>query len=186
MSVFFNNFFSQLNEKNRNIDIKELIAISDLIIKTNENKGKIIIVGNGGSAAIASHVSIDLSKSANIRSINFNESSLLTCFSNDYGYESWVEKAIEMYSDKNDLIILISSSGNSKNIINGAIKAKLMGLSLITLSGFQYNNKLNQLGDVNLWVESDIYNIIENVHQVWLLSIIDFIVHKKSLGATIN
>ena len=75
-----------------------------------------MIFGNGGSAAISSHVSIDLTKNAKIRTLNFNEADLITCFSNDFGYEKWVEKAVEYYHQKNDILILISSSGESRNV----------------------------------------------------------------------
>ena len=83
-----------------------------------------MIFGNGGSAAIASHFSVDLTKNAKIRCTNYNESDLLTCFSNDYGYEKWVEKSIDFFSDPGDVVILISSSGRSKNMLNGAKSAK--------------------------------------------------------------
>ena len=89
-----------------------------------KNKKKIIIAGNGGSAAIASHFSVDMTKNAGIRCINFNESDLLTCFSNDYGYDRWVEKSLQFYADAGDLIIIISSSGKSKNMINAVKFAK--------------------------------------------------------------
>ena len=79
-----------------------------------------MIFGNGGSAAIASHFSVDLTKNAKVRCTNYNESDLITCFSNDYGYEMWVEKAIELYGDEGDSVILISSSGESKNMTNAA------------------------------------------------------------------
>ena len=104
---------------------------------------------------------------------------MLTCFSNDYGYENWVAKAIEFYADKGDLIILISSSGTSKNIINGARKAKKMNCHLVTFSGFRKNNALSKLGDYNFWVDSKSYNFIENTHQIWLLSIIDKLIKIK-------
>ena len=81
-------------------------------------------MGNGGSAAIASHVSVDFTKMCKIRAVNFNEADLLTCFSNDYGYENWVKKALSSYADRGDLLICISSSGESKNIIKGAKFAK--------------------------------------------------------------
>ena len=83
-----------------------------------------MIFGNGGSAAIASHFSVDLTKNAKIRCVNFNESDLLTCFSNDFGYEKWVEKAIDFYSDPGDTLILISAGGNSSNMVNAANFAK--------------------------------------------------------------
>jgi len=179
MTEYFNNYFDLLDEKIRCVSHLELIKVSGLIDQAHKKKGKIIIIGNGGSAAIASHASIDLTKAAKIRSINFNESSLLTCLSNDYGYEHWAEKAIEFYADSNDLIILISSSGQSKNIINAALKVKDMGISLVTLSGFSKNNKLRALGDINLWVDCSKYNIVETVHQTWILSVIDQLIHIK-------
>ena len=86
---------------------------------------------------MASHLSVDLTKACKIRAVNFNEADLLTCFSNDYGYENWVKEAINSYADKNDLVICISSSGTSKNIINGAIKAQKMGCRVITFSGLK-------------------------------------------------
>ena len=182
MTEYFNDYFHLLDEKVRSISDSEIFQVSDLIEKSHNQGGKIIIVGNGGSAAIASHASIDLTKAAKIRSTNFNESSLLTCLSNDYGYEHWAEKAIEFYADKSDLIILISSSGQSKNIINAALKAKEMNLSLVTLSGFARDNTLRDLGDINLWVDSSKYNIVEAVHQTWILSVIDYLIEKNEIG----
>ena len=104
--------------------IKKIIDVSDIIQKTDKSGKKIIIFGNGGSSAIASHFSVDLTKNARVRCVNFNEPDLLTCFSNDFGYDKWVEKSIEYYGDEGDSVILISAGGNSPNMINGAIKAK--------------------------------------------------------------
>ena len=173
---FFDQFYDLINNKAKSIDSNKLIDLAKLIRTTKLNSGKVIIVGNGGSAAIASHVAIDLTKAANIRSINFNEASLLTCFSNDYGYENWVQQALDFYADKNDIIILVSSSGQSQNIINGAKKALAMKLPLITLTGFSDDNPLNKLGDINFWVDSSTYNVVESVHQMWLLSVIDYLI----------
>ena len=119
-----------------------------------------------------------LTKNSKIRAINFNEADLLTCFANDYGYEYWVEKALEFYAKKDDMVIMISSSGQSKNIINGARKAKEMGLPLVTFSGFSPKNQLREMGDVNLWIDSSKYNIVETVHQTWILSILDFLIFR--------
>ena len=101
-SNFFDQFYELINNKAKDIDTQKLIDLAELIKAIKLNSGKVIIVGNGGSAAISSHVSIDLTKAANIRSINFNEASLLTCFSNDYTYEKWVEKAIDFF-EKTDI-----------------------------------------------------------------------------------
>ena len=177
--IFFDSYYELLNHKANSVDNSLLINVVSYIKGVVNNSGKIIVIGNGGSAAIASHVAVDLTKAANIRAISFNDSSLLTCFSNDYGYEHWAEKAIEFYADKNDLVVLISSSGQSKNIINCATKAKSMNIPIITLSGFMNNNPLREMGNVNLWVDSESYNIVEITHQTWLLSVVDYLIENK-------
>ena len=115
-----------------------------------------------------------------IRCVNFNESDLLTCFSNDFGYEKWVEKAIDFYSDPGDTLILISAGGNSSNMVNAANFAKKNKINkIITFTGNDENNKLSRLGDINFWVDSKAYNLIENTHQILLLSLVDLIIGKK-------
>tara|TARA_B100000029_G_scaffold313830_1_gene306294 strand:+ start:704 stop:1276 length:573 start_codon:yes stop_codon:yes gene_type:complete len=165
--------------------IKEGLLLSkDAIIAASSNNKKTIIIGNGGSAAIASHFAVDLTKNAKTRCINFNESDLITCFANDYGYERWAEKAIEFYGDEGDVLIGISSSGSSKNILNACQIARKMKFSkIITLSGMNNENKLKMLGDINLWVDSKAYNLIENVHQFWLLAIVDMIIGKTEYSS---
>lgn len=155
---------------------QSLLSATQLLHETKKRGGKVILVGNGGSAAMASHVAVDLIKVAGIRAVNFNEADLITCLANDYGYEYWVEKALEFYADPKDLIVLISSSGKSSNILNGAIKAKQMKLSLITFSGFASDNPLRKLGDLNFWADSQAYNVVEMTHHVWLLALVDKIV----------
>jgi len=162
------------------VDLGKLEKAKQLISRTSSQGGKIIIAGNGASAAIASHVAVDLTKAAGVRAINFNEADLITCFANDYGYEHWVEKALDFYADPKDLVILISSSGMSPNIVNAAQKAKALGLPLITLTGFREDNHLKKLGDINLWVKSGEYNIVETAHQAWLLAVVDQIAEEKN------
>ncbi len=180
-NIFFESYYKEINNKLIDVSNNSLIEVASLIENLEKTSGKVILVGNGGSASIASHVSIDFTKAANIRSINFNESSLLTCFANDYGYENWVSNALDFYADSDDIVILISSSGQSKNIINAADKAKEIGLTVITLSGFLESNPLRKMGDVNLWVNSSKYNIVESVHQVWLLSIVEYLISNKKV-----
>ena len=177
--LFFDSYYKKINNNLIDVSSSSLIEAALLIENIEKTSGKVILVGNGGSASIASHVSIDFTKAANIRSINFNEASLLTCFANDYGYENWASNALNFYADSNDIAILISSSGQSKNIINAADKAKKIGLPIITLSGFLESNPLRKMGDVNLWVNSSEYNIVESVHQIWLLSIVEYLISNK-------
>ena len=177
-----NYIFSYLNKFSdliSNFNHQEFLKIVKILKKIKKNKKKVFIVGNGGSAAMASHVSVDLTKMCRIRAVNFNEADLLTCFANDYGYENWVKKALSYYADKGDLLICISSSGQSQNIINGAIFAKRLGCKVITLTGFDKTNKVKKIGHINLWLNSKNYNLIEMTHHIWLLSIVDFIAKAK-------
>jgi D-sedoheptulose 7-phosphate isomerase len=169
-------FNSAKIDKFLTINLKNLYEIA---INIKKNNNKILIFGNGGSAAIASHFSVDMTKIGKIRTVNFNESDLLTCFSNDYGYENWVKKCIEFYSDDGDLIILISSSGESKNMINAAKFCNKKKLKLVTFTGFKKSNKLKKYGNLNFWTKSSIYNHIENIHQYWLLLLTDIANLKK-------
>lgn len=165
--------------------LAQLVDIKKVLEDSRDWGHTAMIVGNGGSAAIASHVSVDITKNAGVRCINFNESDLITCFSNDYGYEKWVEKAVEHYGHPGDVLIAISSSGKSENILNGCHAARRKNFSkVITLSGFDPDNPLCQLGDINLWVDSKAYNHVEGVHQVWLLAVVDMIIGKTEYSTS--
>jgi len=172
---YFSEYFKIIERGLASIDPGQLEQAATIVRDGQQTGRKVIIVGNGGSAAIASHVAVDFTKVAKIRAINFNEADLITCFANDYGYDQWVAMALEAYADKGDVAILISSSGKSPNIVNGAKKAKEMGLAVVTLSGFDAHNPLRELGDINLWVDSSAYNAVEMTHQIWLLSIADYL-----------
>ena len=174
--------FSDLIKPNKHI-ISKLIQVRNIFLNTSKKKNKILIFGNGGSAAIASHVSVDLTKNAKIRTVNFNESDLITCFSNDYGFERWIEKAVDFYADKNDTLILISSSGKSKNMINACKAAKRKKVKVISFTGHTKNNPLSKISDLSLWVNSKAYNFVENTHQIWLLTVCDLIIGKREYPA---
>ena len=162
----------------------QLIELKDLIQAAQGAGRKVIIAGNGGSAAIAGHCAVDFTKNAGIRCINFNEVDLITCFANDYGYERWLEKALEFYADRGDMVILISSSGKSANMINAARYARSAGLVLVTLTGFSQDNPVKKLGDLNIWVDSRAYNVVEMTHQIWLLAVCDLIIGKAEYPAS--
>lgn len=176
---YFNRYFETINSKIRSIDPRQLEQCAELISGVHSAGNKLLIMGNGGSAAMASHLCVDFVKTTGIRAMNFNEADLITCFGNDYGYEHWVEKALEAYGDAGDLAVIISSGGSSPNMVNAAHKARSMGLNILTVSGFSAENPLRKLGDINLWVDSSAYNIVEMTHHVWLLSIIDYLVALK-------
>lgn len=182
---FITNYFKKCSNLLNELDIvDDIINAKKLILKTKSNGGKLIFAGNGASASIANHASLDFTKQGKVNSVNFNESAFITAFSNDYGYENWVQKAVEFYGKKEDLVILISSSGTSENIVNAAQYAKEKGINIITFTGFSESNPLKSIGDINFWVNSKAYNIIEGVHQLWLLSICDLIIGKTEYSVS--
>ena len=171
--MFFERFYDEIGTRLRDADPVSLDNLCTSLVDAQGHGGKVIVGGNGASAAIASHVSVDLTKTARVRAICFSDSDLITCFANDYGYEHWLAKAIESYADTGDVVLLISSSGRSPNIVNAARCAKDRGLADLTLSGFDAANPLRALGDQSLWVNSDSYNIVETVHLAWLLACVE-------------
>ncbi len=175
----FKNYINSINTLLFNVHEDLINKSIDLISQTKKRKGKVYIVGNGGSASIASHVSVDFAKVARIQSSTFNNSNLITCFANDYGYENWVKEAIKAYLQKNDMIILISSSGTSKNIVNAAKYCKKNSIDLITLSGFNKNNPLSKLGKINFHIKSNQYNFVEMSHHIILVYLVDVFAKNK-------
>jgi len=113
---------------------EDIVKVKKIFKNCKKKKGKIILFGNGGSAAISSHASVDLSKNAGIRSVNFNEADLITCLANDFSYQDWVVAALKLYADKNDILVLISSSGKSENHVRAAKYAKKKKIKLITFN----------------------------------------------------
>ena len=152
-----------------------------MVSEQGNKRKKIIFIGNGGSAAIASHQSVDYWKNGGMRAIAFNDTSLLTCIGNDYGYPFVFEKPIEMFADPGDVLIAISSSGKSDNILNGVKMAKKKGLTAITMSGFKTDNPLRSLGDINFYVPAPTgaYGFVEIAHLTLCHCIVDAIIDRN-------
>ncbi len=151
-----------------------------MIIEQAKAGGKLLFIGNGGSASIASHMAVDFWKNAGIRAVAFNDSSLLTCISNDYGYEHVFEKPIEMFAEPGDTLIAISSSGQSENILLGVGAARAKGVKVITFTGFEKDNPLRKLGDINFYVPVSQYGHVEVIHLALCHCLIDVIIKNKS------
>jgi len=175
---YFKDYNKSIFDLLNNFDTSLIDKSVSLISSCNNNGGKVYIVGNGGSSSIASHVSVDLAKVANIASDTFNNTNLITCFANDYGHDHWVSEAVKAYMKKNDILILISSSGISKNIVNAAKHCHEENIPLITLSGFDEDNSLSKLGNINIHIKSENYNYIEMSHHIILVSIVDIFAKK--------
>lgn len=135
-----------------------------MIGNVHANSGKVMLGGNGGSSAIVSHVQNDLSEAAGIRSMVFTEEPVLTARANDYGYGSVFERPIELWAEPGDLLVTVSSSGQSENIIRALKMARKKKCDLITFSGFEPDNPSRSLGDLNFYVPSSIYGYVETAH----------------------
>ena len=140
---------------------------------THQAGHTLVFVGNGGSAAIAGHMAIDYTKNGGLRSLAFNDGASLTCLGNDLGFENVFAKQIEMHGQRGDLLLAISSSGNSANILNAVREARKREMQVVTFSGFGKDNKLRPLGDVNFYVPSKEYGFVEISHLTLCHTVLD-------------
>ena len=183
--VFIRNYYKECADFLTNCDVSDnVIEAKKMILKGSLAGKKLIFAGNGASASIANHASLDFTKQGKIKSINFNESAFITAFSNDFGYGHWVTKALEYYGERGDTLILISCSGTSENVVNAAKYARKNGINVITFTGFSETNPLKETGNINFWIDSKAYNIIEGIHQLWLLSICDLVIGRTEYSVS--
>jgi D-sedoheptulose 7-phosphate isomerase len=136
-------------------------AVVEQIRQVGKSGGKVLLIGNGGSAAVASHMQNDICKAAGIRAMVFTEQPLLTALTNDDGYETAFEYPTRLWAAPGDLLIAMSSSGSSENILRACRAAKEAGSEVITLSGFAPDNPLRSIGKINFYVASSSYGHVE-------------------------
>ena len=141
--------------------------------ETHDSGNKIMFVGNGGSAGICSHLAIDFSKNGGLRAMAFNDPSALTCLGNDLGYENVFAKQVEFHGRGGDLLVAISSSGRSPNILNAVKAARMINCKVVTFSGFTDDNSLRSTGDVNFFVRSKEYGFVEVAHLALCHAVLD-------------
>jgi D-sedoheptulose 7-phosphate isomerase len=144
--------------------------------KTHRDGNTVLFVGNGGSAAIASHMAIDFSKNAGIRALAFNDSAALTCLGNDFEFSEIFSRQLFFHGRPNDLLIAISSSGRSNDILEAVNTARAIGMGVVTLSGFAPNNPLRSKGDLNFYIPSKLYGFVEIGHHVLCHAVVDHLV----------
>jgi D-sedoheptulose 7-phosphate isomerase len=178
------NFYTQYYDEYKRLILsddveKKFEEFKNLALNVKNNKKKLIFAGNGASASISSHGAVDFTKQAGVRSITFNEANIITAFSNDYGYDKWMAKALDFYANIGDVVVLTSVSGESPNVVAAAKKAKDMGLKVVTFSGKSPTNSLKINGDINFWVDSNAYNIVECLHMMWLTTVVDSVIGKS-------
>lgn len=139
---------------------------------------QVFFIGNGGSAAIASHMTADFMKNGGMRTYSLYDSSVTTCMGNDYGYEYIFSRPLEFLGREGDLLVAVSSSGNSQNIVNAVETARDKNMHIITFSGFQKENRIRSMGDYNLHVPAEHYGIVESIHNLILQQVVDTILER--------
>tara|TARA_Y100001936_G_C16024895_1_gene641866 strand:+ start:933 stop:1346 length:414 start_codon:yes stop_codon:yes gene_type:complete len=136
----------------------------------------IYLIGNGGSNSICSHISQDYTKALGIKAQSFSDPSRLTCYINDYGRDFAYAKFLEHFATSESLVVLVSSSGNSENILESARYCTQAKVPFLILTGFDENNKLrkNFSNDalLDFHVDSDDYGIVESTHLIFLHAVI--------------
>jgi D-sedoheptulose 7-phosphate isomerase len=139
----------------------------------HDRGNRVFFIGNGGSAGISSHMATDFSKNGGMRANALTDGSVLTCLGNDYGYEHVFEKQLEWHARAGDVLVAISSSGRSQNILNGVGAARQCNCIVYTLSGFAADNPLRKLGDLNFYLANQEYGFVEVGHLALLHSVLD-------------
>lgn len=175
LSGYINHFSDMLHGANFSdkhaTDLPKEAAIPRLLLeldRVRQQDGTIYLIGNGGSAAVASHIANDFCNTSAMRAITLHDPSILTCFTNDYGYARAYAMLVERMARPGDVLIAISSSGQSSNILAAAQSMHNLGGTVITLSGFAADNPLRVAGDMNIWVDSKAYGMVEVGHLLLL------------------
>lgn len=170
-------YFKQLNALLLNVEVTDREGVKTsldegvrravaMILSTKANSAKVMVIGNGGSAAIASHMQNDLCKRVGLRAMVVTQSPLLTAIANDHGYDAVFEQPVALWGDPGDLLVAISCSGQSENILRAVRLALGRGCNVMTLSGFKADNALRRLGNLNIYVASMDYGYVESAHAV--------------------
>ena len=176
---FLDSYFQQYRDLLVNDEVKARIAdFAALALGVRAAGRKMMFAGNGASASISEHGAVDFTKQGGVRGVTFHDPNLMTCFANDFGYDHWMAKAIELYADPGDVAVLISTSGRSPSVVNAAVTARKMGLKVVAFTGRDADNPLKAAADLNFWVPSNAYNVVENLHSIWLTATIDYLIGK--------
>lgn len=153
-----------------------IMEATDMIHKCS---GRLLFIGNGASASIASHMAADFLKNGDVPTSTFTDPALMTCIGNDIGFDFVYDKPVDVSANDDDILIAISSSGQSPNILNACETAKYRGCKIITLSGFKATNPLRTMGGINFYVPSNSYGIVEVVHTAILHCILDMFMARE-------
>ena len=147
------------------LDIETSFSLwSDWTAQIREQKRTIYLVGNGASASIASHAAADLAKNAHIHTEVFTDLALITAIANDISYRDVFSEPLKIRLVAGDMLVAISSSGQSPNILKASETARKLGAKLVTLSAMSSGNFLVRLGDLNFYIPAQTYGVAEIGH----------------------
>ena len=163
-----------------------MASLVGAMLRLRSSSNKLFCIGNGGSAGISMHMTTDFLKNGRLRTHSMHDPATLTCLANDYGYENVFSKQVEMAADEGDMLIAVSSSGKSENILRAVTLAKEKSCTVVTLSGFERDNPLRQMGDINIYVPCSEYGIVESIHQLILQQAVDELMARNSVEADGN
>lgn len=155
--------------------------IVDAFTYYKKRNSTVFFIGNGGSSAIASHMTADYMKNGGMNTYSLYDNAVTTCMGNDYGYEFIFSKPMEFLMKPDDLLVAISSSGNSENIVNAVRVAKEKKAFVITLTGFKENNQVKNMGDINVYVPCEKYGMVESIHNLMLQQVVDMIMERDGV-----
>lgn len=176
-ATFLDRYFEQYRQLAFAPEAMKLITEYGALAGSLRDSGnKMMFMGNGASASVAEHGAVDFTKQGKVRSVTFHDPNLITCFSNDFGYDRWMAKAVEHYCDDGDAVVLISVSGVSPSVVNAAKYARERGLKVVSFTGRDPGNPLKELSDIAFHVPSDAYNVVECIHMMWLTATIDLLI----------
>ncbi len=153
----------------------------DAFTAHKKRNSQLFFIGNGGSSAIASHMTADFMKNGGMNTYSLYDNAVTTCMGNDYGYAHIFSRPMEFLVRENDLVVAISSSGNSENILNAIETARGKKAAVITFTGFQPDNRAKGLGDINVYVPCEKYGIVESIHNLILQQIVDLIMERDGV-----
>lgn len=153
----------------------------ELFTEAKQEGKQVFFIGNGGSAAISSHMTADFMKNGGMKTYSLYDNSVTTCFGNDYGYEYIFSRPLEFLANEGDLLVAVSSSGNSQNIVNAIEVAQKKAMKIITFTGFRKDNRMIHSGDYNLHVPIEHYGIVESIHNLILQQIVDVILERDGV-----
>jgi len=178
-TIFLNSYFAEYQSLAFEESVYPLIEqFAELAVRTRDSGNKMVFGGNGASASVSEHGAVDFTKQGKVRGMTFHDPNLMTCFANDFGYDHWLAKAIEHHGDDGDVVVLVSVSGESPSVVNAAHYAKERGMPVVAFTGRRPDNPLATSADISFHVDSDAYNVVENIHGIWLTATIDYVIGK--------